>query len=80
MPHSSLSRRERQVMEIIYRDSSASVEEIRAAIEARVKRWPQENRDKLAEAVETLKKALDVAPARSRSSRSSSLTTTPSTS
>ena len=32
MPHSSLSRRERQVMEIIYRDSSASVEEIRAAM------------------------------------------------
>jgi BlaI family transcriptional regulator, penicillinase repressor len=30
--HSSLSKRERQVMEIIYRDSSASVAEIRAAM------------------------------------------------
>jgi BlaI family transcriptional regulator, penicillinase repressor len=30
--HAGLSRRERQVMEIIYRTSSASVEEIRAAM------------------------------------------------
>lgn len=32
MPHSSLSRRERQIMEVVYRKSSASVEEIRAAM------------------------------------------------
>lgn len=32
MPHSSLSRRERQIMEVVYRMSSASVEEIRAAM------------------------------------------------
>ena len=32
MPHSSLSRRERQIMEVVYRASSASVEEIRAAM------------------------------------------------
>jgi len=33
VPHSiGLSRRERQVMEIVYRNSSASVEEIRAAM------------------------------------------------
>jgi predicted transcriptional regulator len=32
VPHSGLSRREREIMEIVYRKSRASVEEIRAAI------------------------------------------------
>ena len=32
MPHPGLSRRERQVMEVVYRASSASVEDIRASM------------------------------------------------
>lgn len=32
MPHAALSRREREIMEVVYRKSRASVEEIRAAI------------------------------------------------
>jgi BlaI family transcriptional regulator, penicillinase repressor len=32
VPHAALSRREREIMEVVYRTSRASVEEIRAAI------------------------------------------------
>jgi BlaI family penicillinase repressor len=32
VPHAALSRREREIMEVVYRKSRASVEEIRAAI------------------------------------------------